>query len=204
MCFCFWKQVGDFVEIPALLRSELCCPDGRHGASQRPSHRSLWGVLQPKAFGPSGREVDQRQHGVPSAVTAAVLLCSGSGGLGVGHRVPTPGSAVGRAGRGLVRVVPERLLSLVVGSLNPFLCPSYDLISLQSCLYHVFPEFLMLCSRLARQRHRRNTAQGEVEEGGRHAALARQSRTRPAEPAELWSCNVQEHNGWGLFCQQED
>lgn len=151
MCFCFWKQVGDFVEIPALLRSELCCPDGRHGASQRPSHRRLWGVLQPKAFGPSGREVDQRQHGVPSAVTAAVLLCSGSGGLGVGHRVPTPGSAVGRAGRGLVRVVPERLLSLVVGSLNPFLCPSYDLISLQSCLYHVFPEFLMLCSRLAWQ-----------------------------------------------------
>lgn len=59
-------------------------------------------------------------------------------------------------------------------------------------------------SSAARPRHRRNTAQGEVEEGGRHAALARQSRTRPAEPAELWSCNVQEHNGWGLFCQQED
>lgn len=104
MCFCFWKQVGDFVEIPALLRSELCCPDGRHGASQRPSHRSLWGVLQPKAFGPSGREVDQRQHGVPSAVTAAVLLCSGSGGLGVGHRVPT--HAVSRVCCGVGRTRP--------------------------------------------------------------------------------------------------
>lgn len=75
----------------------------------------------------NGPKPAQRSHrGDSSGAAVWWQRGAGSGARGPSLRC-VQGLLWGGQGQGLVRMVPGKLL--VVGSLNPFLCPSYDFIS---------------------------------------------------------------------------